>query len=316
MTVKTRNPNKKNKVNQGVVIQSNNGLPIDSYLTLEGTRPLFKSDSEVLSYSDPTVTVPNSVDLEEIRLSDSKYTGKLVLITPDKALYFIDRLSMDNVASTFDIYNDIEFTESPNSIDLSLGWVIAEAKLVNKLATTSTAHIDEVEFNGFDVSFNLDGSSDSVSIVDGNNQLEINPDGSINVKGEIDLVVDADDGDTIAVSRHSNPFELTGSNAFTAAQLDVSTPTQIFTHTNAALQDLRIKVVKADANTFGLYIVKVNGQVRDKFRTSPTERNCNIVFSQEIDLPISQTLTVEFQPDRLRISDYDTFVRLEGYQNI
>ena len=317
MSVRTGYSSSKQKLNQGVAVLTRNGLPVDSYLTIEGTRPLYKSNGlEIASYNEPVVQVPSSVDLEKIRLTSGKYTGKLVLVTKDGSLYFIDRQSMDNINKTFSIYNDIDFTESPSSIELGADFTIAEANLVNKLATTSAAHIDEVEFNGFDVSFNLDGSRDSVAIYDGNNRLTINPDGSINVVGDIeaDVAIDAEQGDTIALARHPDPFERVSEFNLTAAQLDTETFTEVYSFTNSSLTGLRIKSVKADAATYGIFRVKVNGVTKDRYRTSPLDRNCKIVFDQEIDLPQGQDITLEFVPERIAIPNFDFFVRLEGFQ--
>lgn len=311
MSIITRNPNKKQKVAQSVAVLSKNGLPIDSYLTLEGTNPLYKGEvTPLVNYSAPVVTVPAAVDLEALRLSSTKYTVKLVLITESRKLYFIDRLTMDNVSKTFEIFEDAEFTTSPSSINLAQGWVIAEANLVNKLATTSTAHIDEVEFNGFDVSFQLDGDPVTVRGTNGNT-LEPNPDGSINA----DVAVDSEDGDNIAISRHAMPFEVVTESTKTAAQLSVTTFTEVYSLSNN-LPNLRIKSLKADCNTYGEYRLLVNGVLRDKYRTSPTERNCRIVFSEEIDLPQGQVISLEFRPERIRLANYQFFTRLEGYQNI
>jgi hypothetical protein len=319
MSIITRSPNKKNKVAQGVAVLTKNGLPVDSYLTLEGTNPLYKGEVDpIVSYSAPVVTVPAQVDLEQLRLASTRYTGKLVLITESKKLYFIDRLTMNNATKTFEIFEDADFTSSPTSINQAQGWVIAEANLVNKLATTSTAHFDEVEFNGFDVSFNLDAATDSVRVQGNNgNTIEPNADGSVNIVGEIeaDVALDAGEGDTVAISRHQYPFEAVQEYTRTAAQLSATTFTQVYSYNNT-LPALRIKCVKADCNTYGEYRVLIDGQLKDKFRTSPAERNCRISFTEELDLPQGQNLTLEFRPERIRLTEYQFFTRLEGYQEL
>jgi hypothetical protein len=319
MSIITRNPNKQRKVAQGVALLSKNGLPIDSYLTLEGTNELYKGEAQSLvGYSQPVVTVPMAVDLNQLRLAPTRYTGKLVLITESKQLYFIDRLTMDNASKTFDIFDDPEFSSSPTSINLAQGWVIAEANLVNKLATASSTHIDEVTFNGFDVTFNLDAKKDSIRVEGTNgNTIEPNADGSVNIVGEIeaDVALSAEEGDTVAISRHQYPFEAIQEYTRTAAQLSPTTFTQVYTYNNL-LPELRIKCVKADCNTYGEYRVLINGEIKDKFRTSPTERNCRISFTEELDLPQGQSLTLEFRPERIRLTEYQFFTRLEGYQEL
>jgi len=182
MSFITKHPESRRKVHQTTGIVGRNGLPIDSVLSIVGKNPLIrKTNLALVSYTGGVVTLPSSYDLLAVKNSDPKYTGQLILTTKDGAFYFINRLTIDDVAKTFSIFLDADFTAIPATIDLAAGWEIAEADFLNQLATTSQAQIDEVNFRGFDISFRLNGKEDSVSIVDSNgNELLINPNGSIN----------------------------------------------------------------------------------------------------------------------------------------
>lgn len=308
MVVKTRNPVERKILQQGVVVSTANGLPVDSTVTIEGTNRLLVGDDLVTYNGVDTVTVDPKYNLELVKTSPPRYTGQLVFIDGANNIYYIDRLSIDSINNTFKIHTDQTKVDSPSAIDLQAGWILAEAKLINRLATTSVAHIDEVVFNGFDVNMNLDGS-DKVQIVGENgNTIEPNPDGSINAN----VTVTADDGDNIAISRHEKPFRHLGTGAKIAADLSTTAFTEVLTYT-ATLPNLRVRRVKVQANTFGVFYVKVNGDVIEEYRTSPMDRNVEIEFIEDEDLPNGQTLTVEFKPERIRLANYDFRLRLEGY---
>lgn len=130
--------------------------------------------------------------------------------------------------------------------------------------------------------------------------------------GTINIVSDADTGDNIAISRHQNFVNLTKEADFVDTDLSTSAYTEVFSYT--ALQDLRFRIAKVKADTFGAFRVKVDGAIQDYYRTSPTDRNCIFNFIEDLDLQESSVLTVEFKPERLRISNYNFFLRLEGYR--
>jgi hypothetical protein len=308
MVVKTRNPVERKILQQGVVVSTANGLPVDSTVTIEGTNRLLVGDDLVTYNGTDTVTVDPKYNLELVKTSPPRYTGQLVFIDGANNIYYVDRQSINSINNTFKIYTDQNKVDSPSSIDLQAGWILAEAKLVNRLATTSVAHIDEVVFNGFDVNMNLDGS-DKIQVTGTNgNTLEPNPDGSINAN----VTVTADDGDNIAISRHENPFRGTAEATFTDTQLSTSAFTQIFSYTST-LNYLRIQQVKVDPATYGTFKVKVNGVLIDQVRNSPTQRTAIIRFPQDEDLNNGAILTVEFKPDRIRIPSFGFFLRLDGY---
>jgi hypothetical protein len=186
-TKQTKFPKNSNRsIHQGTTIVGRNGLPIDALATLEPGISLLRG-ANTFSYSSPTITLHNSVDLQSIKDYDAKaykYTGILLFTDSSGASYIIDQASIDNTAKTFNIYIDEDYTNSPSSITLDSDWLISEADLVNRLQTTSSAVIDSVEFRDVDVKLDLDG--DPVTVRGTNdNTLEPNEDGSINVTGTI-----------------------------------------------------------------------------------------------------------------------------------
>lgn len=177
-SVKTTHPSQNRKLQSGTAIYGTNGLPIDSIAELSGSIQLVRNDTTPLLYSAGVVTVPSGTDLNLVKFHKSVYTGRMVLIDAAGKYYFISRPSINPSAYTFNIYDTADELSYPLSIDLSAGWVLAEAQLVNRLATTNTAKIDQVSFRDFQVQFNLDG--DPVRIVDRDgDELNINPDGSL-----------------------------------------------------------------------------------------------------------------------------------------
>lgn len=130
---------------------------------------------------------------------------------------------------------------------------------------------------------------------------------SVVVQGD----VSADGGDTIAVSRHQEYRNITDETNFLAAGLSTSAYTQIWSYT--ATEDLRVRTLKVKADTFGLFRVKVNGGIKDYYRTTQFSPNCHFKFSEDLDLLDTQTLTVEYAPTRLRLNSYNFFFRAEAY---
>lgn len=127
----------------------------------------------------------------------------------------------------------------------------------------------------------------------------------------IELDVDADNGANIAISRHEQFRNITDSVDFLDSDLSTNTFTEIWEY--VATENLRTRVIKIKADTFGEFRIKVNGQIQDYFLTSPTQRNCNFLFIEDLDVPNTQSLTVEFRPERLRILNLNFFFRVEGY---
>jgi hypothetical protein len=170
------------KMHGGTTIVGKNGLPIDALATIEPGTILIPGTANTLTYSAPTVTITNTLDISILKNFTPRHTGALLFTDVNGADYFIDPNSIDINAQTFDIYITEDFTSSPTSIATGVGWAASEAELVNRLQTTSQAVVDSIEFRDVDVNFSLDGSTDSVAIVDTDgNELDIQPDGSINV---------------------------------------------------------------------------------------------------------------------------------------
>lgn len=173
---KTGSSNK--KLQPGTVLIGENGLPVDTIATIAGSYQLVVNNTSPLLYASGVVTVPNSVDLLPVRYHKARYTGRLILETKDHAIYFIDRVSVVDATKSFNISFQIDNPTFPATIDLSPGWIIAEAEIVNRLATTSSAKIDSIEFR--DMQFQIDLDGDPVTIIDKDgDELDINPDGSL-----------------------------------------------------------------------------------------------------------------------------------------
>lgn len=174
------------KLQPGTVLIGENGLPVDTIATIASSNQIIAGVNQPLSYNAGVVTAPAGVDLNPVRFHKSRYTGRLILVTNEGATYFIDRVSVNPATNTFNIYTDLSYTTAPMNIDSSQGWVLAEAEIVNRLATTSSAKIDQVEFRDMQFQLDLDGDPVSVQGTNGNT-IEPNEDGSVNVRGEITL---------------------------------------------------------------------------------------------------------------------------------
>lgn len=166
------------KTHMSSVIIGENGFPIDSIATIAASYQ-FIEGSAALVYSAGTVTVPVGVDLTDISLARPRYTGSYILLTSDGGIYYIDRKTINIANRTFGISISDKNYVAPPSITLSTGWVLAEAKVVNRLATTSAAKVDSVEFRDLQFQMELDGDPVTVRGLNGN-YLEPELDGSIN----------------------------------------------------------------------------------------------------------------------------------------
>ena len=172
---------KDGKVHQSTVLFGENGLPADTIATISGSY-VFLEDPLPLVYTPliAQVELPIGSDLTDVTLARARYTGKYILLTADNKLYYIDRVSINVANRTFTISTSDKVQVSPAVINLSAGWKVAEADIVNRLATTSAAKIDSIEFRDMHFQMQLDGDPVSVRGENGNT-IEPNPDGSINV---------------------------------------------------------------------------------------------------------------------------------------
>lgn len=178
MSLKTRD----GKTHQSTVLITDSGLPVDGIATISGSYVFLTSDVDPITYSagSATVTLPVGNDLSAVSTAKARYTGRYVLITKDNQIYYINRQSIDVGARTFVISRSDSSQITPANIDLSPGWQVAEADIVNRLATTSAAKIDSIEFRDMHFQMQLDGDPVTLTDDDGD-KLDINPDGSINV---------------------------------------------------------------------------------------------------------------------------------------
>lgn len=180
------------KLHQAITIVGKNGLVVDALASLEpGTSMV--SGSTTITYNAPTITFQSSVDLSSLLNFTPKHTGKLLFSDDEGKDFFVDADSINNSAKTVDVYIDEELTVPAPDVSTSGGWVVSEGALVNRLQTTNSAVIDSVEFRDVSIAFNIDGTKgDSIKIVDSQgNELEIEPDGSINTNIRADHTEDS-----------------------------------------------------------------------------------------------------------------------------
>jgi hypothetical protein len=150
------------------VLFGENGLPVDSIATISGSH-IFIEGVDPISYSGGTVTLPVGSDLTSLTTAKARYTGKYILLTNDDRILYIDRLSIDIATRTFVVSTSDKITVFPTTVDTSAGWKVAEADIVNRLATTSAAKIDSIEFRDLHFQMELDG--DPVTVIDENGDI-------------------------------------------------------------------------------------------------------------------------------------------------
>lgn len=160
-----------------------NGLAVDAIATISGSYIFIDNTTEPLVYepNSATVTLPVGSDLTSLASAKARYTGRYVIITKDDAIYYINRSSINVNNRTFTISRSDSSQINPLSIDLSPGWQVVEADIVNRMATTSAAKIDSIEFRDMHFQMQLDGDPVTITDDDGD-KLNINPDGSINAR--------------------------------------------------------------------------------------------------------------------------------------
>ena len=271
-----KNPVPARKVHQRTQIVGKNGLTVDAQATLEPGSVLTKG-ATTYTYNAPTVTFDPATDLSSLLslVQNAKHTGVILFTDGDSNSYFVDAATIDDVAKTIDVYIDPELTNPPSTLDGTDGWLLSEAELVNRLQTTTTAVIDNVEFRDISINVDLDGSTVNIKDDDGD-QLEINPDGSINVKGT---------GKTITV--YNEPV----------TAIPSSTPTTIVTYTAPADKISYLQSIMVSGENIAEYEIKVNGVTIAKKRTYFPKFDTNFDFLSSTggngrDLAINDIVTV------------------------
>lgn len=293
------------RMHQGTTIVGKNGLPIDALAILEPGTSIINGTTAIDSYSAPTVTVKNSVDLTPLiqyynsgMAGDFKHTGILLFTDSLGASAIIDPDSINNTTKTFDIYKEEELTDPPVSIDTKKGWLASEAELVNRLQTTSSAVIDSVEFRDIDIKFELDG--DPVRIIDSNkNELGINEDGSVNVN------ITTDDPNSQIINTYTEISSLASSGTFTT----------IASYTAPVGSTTFLQKVAVSGENIAEYVVRVDGVVLDKKRTyhgdglndefhfdGPPSEN-----GQEV--PVGQIILVQVRHQRPMSADFNARIQ-------
>lgn len=119
-------------------------------------------------------------------------------------------------------------------------------------------------------------------------------------------------GGSIAIGNHENFRNLTFEENILPGALDINNYTSILNYVST--EDLSIRCIKVKADTFGLFKVTVDGDIKDYYRTSPIDRNCKLVFLEDLEALTGQNILIEFIPDRLQsLSNYNFFIRIEAY---
>lgn len=131
-------------------------------------------------------------------------------------------------------------------------------------------------------------------------------DATINVDS-LDISLDAKTGDNIAISGHPNSI-------FSEAASTLTLPgyQQVFSYTSVNA-NTKIAAIVSSISTTANAVVKLNGTIIKKFRTSPAERQASFIFYEHRPLPLGAVITVEVQPDRMLNAPFDVFTSLEGY---
>lgn len=161
-----------------------------------------------------------------------------------------------------------------------------------------------------EISVELDGCNpdgDSVHLVDRDNchPMKVEADGSINVN----VTVDAADGDNIAISAHSSPIFDEASDTITTTSFE-----EIFSFTSTN-NDTRIINIECYVETPCTFRVLIGGVEKKRKSSSSTELNINFEFKEHRPLLLGTVIKVEAQVDRFfsNKSPYSTFCSLEGY---
>ena len=150
-----------------------------------------------------------------------------------------------------------------------------------------------------------------VFIVDelGNPWNETNPlpvDVVVNVD-ELNVELDAKDGDNTAISAHPNPIFDEQSDTITTDDWE-----EIYSYTSTDSLT-RIQHLHVAISTPSILRVKVGLNTIREYRTSPMKRNAEIFFTEHRPLMAGQTITVEAKVERKIWPNYTTFTSLEGY---
>ena len=125
--------------------------------------------------------------------------------------------------------------------------------------------------------------------------------------GAINVDLDAKTGDNVAISSH--PVQIFADNASSITTIGFQ---QVFSYTSLSSLT-RVSFISVAVSTTANILVKINGVIKREYRTSPMERQANIIFHEHRPLPSGATITIEVQPERLIHTSYSTFVALEGY---
>lgn len=125
--------------------------------------------------------------------------------------------------------------------------------------------------------------------------------------GDIQVGIDAKDGDNVAVSSHPGQIRDQAPDTLTTAAFE-----EIYSYTSASNLS-RITQVVCTASTACTFRLYSGSTLLRELRSSPLERNVTFLFTEHLKLPAGTILKVEAQVDRLIFASYETHSSIEGY---
>lgn len=100
-----------------------------------------------------------------------------------------------------------------------------------------------------------------------------------------------------------------------SAEITVSTFETVYSYTSSS-DATRIETLDVTISTPALVQVLLNGVVIKQYWTSPLERNALIKFKEPRQVPNGQVLEVQVKVDRFILTQYESFVSLEGFLEV
>lgn len=229
------------------------------------------TDSAIITAEEQSKKHPTEKDREAALYEQEPTVAKRVIL-------------VDEFGRFYETTNPLPVQLSDGSIDI--GTVNAELEV-------QLSHQDDVPDIG-DV-------ADSVQVGDGNEILEVNPDGSITIRlGELPGI----------------PFVHKEASSITD---NTETTVSIY---NSTTDGIKFKRLHGMAMTFGIWRVYKDSidasNLVSIYQTSPTTRNADLILSNSESIDNGESIIITFQAERYRTrmlgSSSETFVRLEGYQ--
>jgi len=137
-------------------------------------------------------------------------------------------------------------------------------------------------------------------------------DGKFYKSPSVDVDISAESGDTIAISGHANPVTVLLSETKLDSELNTTAYTEVFSYT--AVEDIKIRRIKLRCSTMGEFRLQIDNVDTDFVLVSNFERNGVFDYAEDLPLTTGQILTIDFVPDRILLTSYPFFMRVEAYK--